>query len=128
MVDMGTPTLPTWQAYVDVYTDLGLTTPTSSFTYDGGGGGTYSSAKSGLALYQTASAWFTNDVIPVFPDANYDNIMVMHGTLTNCWAHNAEYGSMTAFGGPDSRGAAYSFCRDSDITAKQYHIYVCVNP
>jgi hypothetical protein len=74
--------------------------------------------------YQAASNYFTNIMQPAMPAADYDNILVMHGNSLSCFAYNAEYGSMQAFGGPT--GSGYAFCRNSWYgVSKRFHIYLC---
>ena len=87
--------------------------------------------------------FFTNEVTPAIGAAEaatfYNNVIVFAAGQENCAGHNAESGSMGAWGGPE--GSGYAFCRmdvggtacpasadphgtTCDPTVK-YHIYVC---
>jgi len=121
-VDKGTPTLGTLTAYQDFCASNG-----QSYILDShpGNGADYNSDSSNgdQTRFQAASDYMMNVHQPSMPFANYDNILVMHGSSPNCFAHNAETGSMHAFGGPE--GTGYSYCRNGDTVAKQFHIYIC---
>jgi hypothetical protein len=58
-------------------------------------------------------------------EANYDNLLILHGSNPNGWAHNAELGSMSAFGGPIGNG--YAYCRGGDDVRKRFHLYIFQN-
>ena len=88
-----------------------------------GGGGSYNSNNVGCGLYETARTFYLNTILPNYPNANHDNILIMQGNSPGCWAHNAEAGSMHAFGGPG--GSGYAYCRGGESASKRYHVYVC---
>jgi hypothetical protein len=117
--DMGSSQTGSQTDYTNFCASLGMSTPSS---YPASGN-TYGSGANGSSLQQTAVDFFFNTMVPVFPSANYDNILILQGSNSDCWAHNAETGSMYAFGGPS--GSGYAFCRGGSATARQYHIYIC---
>ena len=56
-------------------------------------------------------------------EVTYDNLLVLHGNSAGCWGHNAETGSMHAFGGPT--GTGFAFCRRGASASKRFHMYIC---
>ena len=124
-VDMGTPQVGTLSEYTNFCGAMGYGIPQDSWPSAScnSGGGIFNSSGPGCDLYQTGADFFYNTLLPVYPGANYDNILIFQGDAPECWAHNAESGSMHAFGGPS--GSGYAFCRGGDVTTKRYHIYVC---
>jgi hypothetical protein len=125
-LDMGNSILGSTAAHSSFCASELLSVPNDSWPSNSGctgGGGVFNSNGQACALHTTAQDFFYNQVVPAFPGATYDDILILQGNSPNCWAHNAEPGSMYAFGGPS--GTGYSFCRSGDTAAKRYHIYVC---
>jgi hypothetical protein len=124
-VDMGGDTTGQMSVYKSFCSSKGKSVPRHDYpsnqAYD------YSSAYSSTPLYQTAAAYYRNHVVPAFPAANYNNILLMQGTNPGCWAHNANHGSFAAFGGPSVSTPKASFCRGGDRASKRFHIYICSN-
>jgi len=122
---MGSSVVGTQSEYTAACLAEGLSVPNNDWPQNSctGGGATFNSSGSACSPHTTAADFFYNQVVPAFPSATYDNILILHGNQANCWAHNAEAGSMFAFGGPS--GSGYSFCRGGGTAAKQFHIYVC---
>jgi hypothetical protein len=119
---MGSSLTGTMSAYETYCAGQGLSVLSNG--YPGScGGAVFNSNSQSCSLYVTAQNFFNNVMVPAFPAADYNNILLLHGSSSNCWAHDAEGGSMHAFGGPS--GSGYSFCRGGGSAAKQYHIYVC---
>ena len=86
-------------------------------------GNYYSSAYTSSTIFLTAKNYFDNTVKPSMSEVTYSNLLVMHGSSANCFAHNANTGSMHAFGGPT--GTGYAICRDGDEASKRFHMYIC---
>ena len=86
-------------------------------------GNSYSSSNTSSAIFLAAKNYFENTVQPSISGVTYDNLLVLHGNSAGCWAHNAENGSMHAFGG--STGAGYAFCRSGNSASKRFHMYIC---
>lgn len=125
-VDMGSSQVGTMTEYTNFCASVGMNVPQDSWpasSCGNSGGGAYNSTATCNSMHQTAADFFFNTMLPVFPNATYDNILVLQGTSEDCWAHNAESGSMYAFGGPS--GSGYAFCRSGGSASKQYHIYIC---
>jgi hypothetical protein len=49
-------------------------------------------------LRSDANDFYLNHLLNVSRQITYDNILILHGNSPSCWAHNAEGGSMSAFG------------------------------
>ncbi len=94
----------------------------ASATYPASGN-SYSSSNTSSAIFLAAKNYFENTVQPSISGVTYDNLLVLHGNSAGCWAHNAENGSMHAFGGPT--GAGYAFCRSGNSASKRFHMYIC---
>lgn len=127
-VDMGSSQIGTMSEYSNFCSSIGKSIPQRQYpnsSCGNGGGGVYNSTATCNSLHQIAADFFFNTMLPVFPNATYNNILIFQGNDSDCWAHNAEAGSMYAFGGPS--GSGYSFCRGGGSASKQYHIYVCGN-
>ena len=124
-VDKGSSVIGSQTDYQDFCASRGMSVPNDSWPANSctGGGAVFNSSGTSCPLHQTAQSFFFDQVVPAFPGATYDNILILQGNSPGCWAHNAEVGSMYAFGGED--GSGFSFCRGGDIASKQYHIYVC---
>lgn len=76
--------------------------------------------------YRVLADFWNTVVLRRFPNARYDQALVMHGSIADGFAHNHEPGSLHALGDPTAvSGGRYSYCRAGDQVAKQYHIYVC---
>ena len=120
-VDKGTDTLGTINDYSSFCTSKGKNY-ISSTGYPAGGN-SYSSSDTSSSLFVTAKNYFENTVQPAMPAITHDNLLVLHGNSDNCFAHNAETGSMHAFGGPE--GTGYSFCRGGTSASKRFHMYIC---
>ncbi len=123
-VDKGSDVTGTMAAYSTFCGTRGKSIPNEQYPHNGcGGGAIFNSDGTSCPMYMTAHDYFYNQVLPVFTEATYDNILIMQSNAEYCFAHNAEEGSMHAFGGP--AGDGYSFCRDGDSAQKRFHIYVC---
>jgi len=120
-VDKGTNTLGTVNDYSSFCTSKGKNY-ISSAGYPAGGN-SYSSSNTSNALYVAAKNYFENTVKPTMPAITHDNLLVLHGNSANCFAHNANAGSMHAFGGPT--GTGYAFCRSGASASKRFHMYIC---
>ena len=94
----------------------------ASATYPASGN-PYSSSNTSSAIFLAAKNYFENTVQPSMSEVTYSNLLVLHGSSASCWAHNAENGSMHAFGGPT--GAGYAFCRSGASASKRFHMYIC---
>ena len=124
-VDMGSSIQGSLTEYSNFCASMGMSVPQDNYPANSctGGGGVYSSSGTCSSLHQNAATFFFNTMLPAYPNATYDNILIFQGNDADCWAHNAESGSMFAFGGPSGNG--YAFCRGGGSTSRQYHIYVC---
>ena len=86
-------------------------------------GRSFSSWNTSNALYVVAKNYFDNTVKPSMSEVTYDNLLILQGSSPSCWAHNANEGSMHAFGGPT--GTGFAFCRGGDSASKRFHMYIC---
>jgi hypothetical protein len=125
-VDMGRNTYGKLSVYTSFCSSKGKTVPQQDYPRSNGSAGReFSSTQSSSGLHQTAAAYWSNHVVPAFPSANYNNILIMQGNYPECWAYNAAKGSMGAFGGPSGTGD--SFCMGGQHVSKRFHIYICSN-
>ena len=86
-------------------------------------GNSYNSSYTSSAIFLAAKNYFENTVQPSMSEVTYSNLLVLHGSRSSCWGHNAATGSMHAFGGPV--GSGYSHCRSGASASKQFHMYIC---
>ena len=86
-------------------------------------GNAYNSSNTSSAIFLAAKNYFENTVQPSMSEVTYSNLLVLHGNNAGCFAHNANPGSMHAFGGPT--GTGFAFCRDGDEASKRFHMYIC---
>jgi len=87
-------------------------------------GTSYSSPSMDPDMFEAAKAFWENVMHPAFPEATYDDILVLHGTLPDGWGHNHENGCMFAWGGPSGHG--YGWVRGGNIVEKRFHVYICM--
>ena len=81
--------------------------------------------KNSEPLYKDASHFYENHLKNFSQEINFDNLLILHGNKGHCWAFNAEFGSMSAFGGPVGEG--YSHCRGGDEVKKRFHLYLFIS-
>ncbi|GAB5389521.1 MAG: hypothetical protein Alpg2KO_24890 [Alphaproteobacteria bacterium] len=77
----------------------------------------------------TAARTFTTNVISTYSSSTLKaDMLVLHGDVDSCWAHEHDSGSMNAFEIGGATGSSlFSYCRGGDSASKRYHIYMC-NP
>ena len=129
------PSLSEWESFCA--TQGGLTVTAAS--HPGSGGSyTYGSRND----YPAAESFYGSVVLNRLDSSAlgsfYNNVVIMHASSSTCWAHNAEAGSMWAFGGPS--GTGYSYCRmsasggtcssnsnphGSCVPEVKYRVYLC---
>ena len=120
-VDKGADTLGTINDYSSFCASKGKGYIASA-TYPAPGN-SYSSSNTSSAIFLAAKNYFENTVQPSMSEVTYDNLLILHGSSANCWAHNANDGSMHAFGGPT--GSGFAFCRGGGEASKRFHMYIC---
>jgi hypothetical protein len=92
--------------------------------YPGCGGNSYSYLTSTNNCGSLARALWTSNLKGL--GATADNLLVMHGTSADCFANNANTGSMAAFSDVASPAASgYSYCRGGSTASKTHHLYLC---
>ena len=121
-VDKGEDTLGTINDYSSFCASKGKGYIASA-TWPGPNGKSYSSYDTSYACFTTAKNYFDNTVKSSMSEVTYNNLLILQGSSPVCWAHNAEDGSMHAFGGPT--GSGFSFCRGGGEASKRFHMYIC---
>lgn len=134
------PTEPTQAMWTAACAEINLT-PAHDSGHPGDGG-SYNSDHTSQGNYQKANHFYVNHVRPTLSSSEastfYNNVIMMQGNNDNCWAYNANVGSMHAFGG--TSGSGYSYCRRTGSASEcpnsdprgeyckpvmKYHIYLC---
>lgn len=119
-----TPVTGTLSAYKAACESIGAT-PAASNSYPGCGGDAYSYLSTTYNCGTQARALWTSTLKAL--GATADNLLVMHGTSPNCFANNANTGSMLAFSDVESPSSSgFSYCRGGDTAAKTHHLFLCI--
>lgn len=84
----------------------------------------YSYSHRNFQYYQAMKDFWDTKVTSKYGGATYEDVLILHGNVADCFAYNHAIGALHVFGDPsENRGCSY--CRGGGMASKRFHIYVC---
>jgi hypothetical protein len=122
--DKGSPTKATFSDFLSFARAQGVSVPAMP------GPEPTALSASGVAtrLFGVVKDFWETQVLTAYPDATYDDVLIMHGFDADCFAHEDGTGTLYALGSP-WKSVTKHHCNtfNGGSVAKRYHIYVTLD-